>query len=306
MSFSHKYNTDDSIIRANIVGLVSQLNNQLKFDNIWGDKDKREVRVPWFYAMSGDENFLQDYFSNWSDCAPDFIEGNTDPIPRGTVWMTGYSVMSANLTSRYVRGYYTKEIEGELKRFNSYINSIPIQMNFSAEILVDTTIDSFKIVQAITSLFYRTQVFSVNFKGFRVPSQAGFPDTYPLTKQFEFTYGVTDRYKVTFDIEVQSYLPITDDSEEFFAGNNITHMTSSTDPNAALGNLTPVSPDITPGPIPGFGVVIGAGGTESNNVNNPTQTGNTETGGDMGSGGGGQQLPPDNSQYNGNTWIGPE
>ena len=124
MAFNHSYNTDDSIIRANIVGLVNELNNLIKYDNIWGDSLKKEVRVPWFYAMSGDERFLQDYFSNWSDCAPDFIEGNTDPIPRGTIYMSGYSVMSSNLTSRYVRGYYTKEVEGELKRFNSYINSI--------------------------------------------------------------------------------------------------------------------------------------------------------------------------------------
>jgi hypothetical protein len=297
MAFNHKYNTDDSIIRANIVGLVNEMNNKIRFDNVWSDAKKKEVRVPWFYAMSGDERFLQDYFSNWNDCAPDFIEGNTDPIPRGSIWMSGYSVLSSNLTSRYVRGYYTKEVEGELKRFNSYINSIPIQMNFTAEILVDSSIDSFKIAQAVTEFFYRTQTFSVNFKGFRVPTQVGFPDSYTSTKQFEFTYGVTERSKVTFDIELQSFLPIVDGKEEFFAGNRITHIISSVDPNTELGDLTPLQIDVTPDYVP-------TGITGSTNITNPVQTADTEVGG--GGGSIGKQLPPTDIKYDGKHWIGPE
>jgi hypothetical protein len=234
MAFNHKYNTDDSIIRANIVGLVNELNNQIFFENVWEDGRKETVRVPFFYAMSGDERFLQDYFSNWNDCAPDFIEGNTDPIPRGTIYLSGYSVLASNLTSRYVRGYYTKETEdGELKRFNSYINSIPVQLNFTGEILVDTSIDSFKIVQAITAYLYRTQVFSVNFMGFRVPTQVGFPDSYNIGKQFEFTYGNLERIKVTFDLELQSYLPVVDPQNVFFGGNQVT----SVNPVIKVGGL---------------------------------------------------------------------
>jgi hypothetical protein len=221
MAFSHRYNTDDTVIRACIVGLVNELNNRINYQNIWSDTDIRTVRVPFFYAMSGDERFLQDYFSDWSDCAPDFIEGNTDPIPRGTIFLTGVSVLAANLTSRFVRGYYTKEVDGELQRFNSYINSIPLQLNFSAEILVDTSIDSFKIAESIIAVFFKTLVYNVAFKGFMVPTQAGFPEGYDLGKQFEFTYGVTERQKMTFEIEVQTYLPLTDRREEFSAGNTM-------------------------------------------------------------------------------------
>ena len=241
MSFSHKYNTDDVIIRACIVGLVNELNNRINYEQTWADDQRQTVRVPFFYAMSGDERFLQDYFSNWSDCAPDFIEGNTDPIPRGTIFLSGVSVLSSNLTSRYVRGFYTKEENGELKRYNSYINSIPIQLNFSAEILVDTSIDSFKIVQSAIAVLYRTLVFSVNFKGFRIPTQAGFPDNYTLDKQFEFTYQNTDRLKVTFDIELQSYLPIPDPAQEMFAGKNIqqTQINVETGPIGSTGASAP-------------------------------------------------------------------
>lgn len=264
MSFSHKYNSDDVLIRACIVGLVNELNNRINFENVWDDNTTKTVRVPFFYAMSGDERFLQDYFSNWSDCAPDFIEGNADPIPRGTVFLSAVSVLSGNLTSRYVRGYYTKEEDGELKRYNSYINSIPVQLNFSTEIMADTTTDIFKIIQSAISVFYRTLVFSVNFKGFRIPTQVGFPDSYNPDKQFEFTYGETNRLKTTFEIELQTYLPIPDPQQEFFAGNHIQNTSINVDP--AIGAITPPSSEQNyTNPAPSADSL---GGSESNNTDN--------------------------------------
>lgn len=248
MSFSHKYNTDDVIIRAAIVGLIKELNDKLVFENTWEDDRKTTVRIPFFYAMSGDERFLQDAFSNWNDCYPDFIEGNTDPIPRGTIFLSGVSILSSNLTSRYVRGYYTKEVEGQLQRFNSYLNSIPLQLNFNAEILTDTSLDSFKIMQSAISLLYRTLVYSVHYNGFRVPTQAGFPESYASTKQFEFTYGATDRLKVTFDIEVQTYLPIPDPAEEFFAGKAISKLKMSVQDETSTVQVPDV-PNISPNQI---------------------------------------------------------
>lgn len=309
MAFNHKYNTDDSIIRSNIVGLLNELNNQIRFENVWEDDRKQIVRVPFFYAMSGDERFLQDYFSNWSDCVPDFIEGNTDPIPRGTIYLSGYSVLAQNMTSRFIRGYYTKEVNGELKRFNSYINSIPIQLNFTAEILVDTQIDSFKVTQAITQYLYRTQVFSVNFKGFRVPTQVGFPDSYVSTKQFEYSYGESNRLKVTFDIELQSYLPVVDELNEFFGGNQITGYSYTYNVGATSNNTPPTTPSngtITPANIP-----VGSTGSEINNYTNASQdstyngNGNVNNGNGNGNNGntqaGGENDP--NSQFGGDYWT---
>ena len=223
MSFNQKYNKDSSIIRSAIVGLINQLNNTINFENQWDNEKIQVVKVPFFYAMSGDERFLQDNFSNWSDCYPNFIEGNVDPIPRGTIFLpSGASILSNNLTSRYVRGSYVKEVDGQMLEYNSLINSIPLQLNFTAEIIADTSLDTMKIVESIISNFYRSIVFNINYKGFRIPTEAGFPDNYNVQKQFEFTYGTEDeRLKVTFDIEVQTYLPLIDKNEERFAGNTM-------------------------------------------------------------------------------------
>jgi hypothetical protein len=138
-------------------------------------------------------------------------------------------------------------VDGELKQFNSYINSIPIQMNFSAEIMADTSIDSFKITQSIIGTLYRTLVFSVNFMGFRVPVQVGFPDNFNSTKQFEFTYGNTERIKVTFDIELQGYLPLPDAKAEFFGGSGrmggfVFNATPGGDPTTSTSVTAPATP----------------------------------------------------------------
>jgi hypothetical protein len=231
--FSHKYNTDDVLIRAIIVGLINSLNEQIYITNVISDTVTQTVPVPFFYAFSGDERFLQDYFSDWSDCAPQFIEGNYDPIPRGSVQLSGLNVAAGNMTSRYVRGYHVKEEKGELLRYNSYLNSIPLNMTFKVDIVVDTTVDSFKIVQQIIKTFYKTLVFRVNFDGTVIPSQAGFTESYTINKLFEYTYGENSRITITFDIEVESYYPIFDPQQEMFAGTRINYFGAAVAPDLA-------------------------------------------------------------------------
>jgi len=259
--FSHKYNTDDVLLRSVIVGLINSLNEQIYFNNIISDNETQLVRVPFYYAFSGDERFLQDYFSNWSDCAPNFVEGNYDPIPRGSLTLTGINILNTQQTSRFVRGFYLKEENGELLRYNSYLNSIPASLTFDVKILVDTVIDAFKINQEIIRVFYKTLVFRSNYAGVVVPSQAGFPENYNLEKQFEYSYGETNRITVSFTLEVETYFPIFDPKQEMFGGNRIeyfgTHVgptafgaTGSTAYDQARGVLNPQIP--TPRDSPGF------------------------------------------------------
>lgn len=219
--FSHKYNTDDVLIRAVIVGLINSLNEKVSFRNVVSDTESTLVKVPFFYNFSGDERFMQDYFVQWSDCTPALIEGNYDPIPRGSLVMTGFNILNANLTSRFVRGNFVREEEGELARYNSYLNSIPISLTFGVELLVDTQIDAFKVTQSIVQFLYKTLTFRVNFGGVVVPSQAGFSENYDIQKLFEYTYGDDSRIRIKFDLEVETYFPIFDPKQEMFGGSRI-------------------------------------------------------------------------------------
>jgi len=222
--FFHKYNTDNVHSRAVIVGFVNLLNNKVFFENILSDTVVDTVYVPFYYSMTGDERFLQDYFLEWNDCVhPRHADGNYDVIPRGIVTLSSKSIDTAKLTHRFVRGNYVKMVNGQLQTFSSYINSLPIQMTFDVEVRADSNLDAFKIEQALTETFYKNQVFSVTYKGFRIPCQAGFAEDYSVNRTFEFSYADDTQISVKFSVDVETYFPVLDSTTE---RNNATRMTS--------------------------------------------------------------------------------
>lgn len=213
--FLHKYNTDNVHSRAVIVGVVNLLNSRVMYEQVLSDTDIEMVYVPFYYNNGGDERFMQDYFLQWNDCIhPKHADGNYDVIPRGIVTMSSKTIDTSKLTHRFVRGTFVKEIGGKLQQFNAYINSLPISMNFDVEIEVDTNLDAFKVEQSIMETFYKTQVFSVNFRGFRIPCQVGFADDYGVEKTFEFTYQANARILVKFSLSLETYYPVTDPTTE--------------------------------------------------------------------------------------------
>ncbi len=209
--FLHKYNTDNVHARAVIVGLVNLLNNRVQYENVLSDTEIDVVSVPFFYSMTGDERFLQDFFLEWNDCIhPRIADGNYDVIPRGIVNITSSAINTSAMTHRFVRGSYVKEVNGELQTYNGFLNSIPLTMNFDVKIETDTNLDAFKIQQAIIETFYKTQVYSVSYKGFRVPCQVGFPEDFGLENPLEFTYQSDKKIEVSFSLVIETYLPVID------------------------------------------------------------------------------------------------
>ncbi len=66
--FLEKYNVDDVFLRNIIVGLLRSLNEKLTYTQINDQQQILEVFVPFFYSMSGDESFLQDFYLDYFDC----------------------------------------------------------------------------------------------------------------------------------------------------------------------------------------------------------------------------------------------
>lgn len=220
--FLHKYNTDNVHSRAVIVGFVNLLNSKVFFDNILSDTSIDTVYVPFFYNMGGDERFLQDYFLEWNDCInPRHADGNYDVIPRGIVTMTSKTIDTAKMTHRFVRGNYVKEVNGQLQTFSAYLNSLPITMQFEVEVEVDSNLDAFKVEQAIMETFYKVQVFSVSFRGLRIPCQAGFSEDYAVDKTFEFSYQANLKTAVKFSVTIETYFPVFDSSTERSNSNRV-------------------------------------------------------------------------------------
>ena len=223
-NYLHKYNTDNVHARAVIIGLVNLLNSKVQFENIYSDTQKSIVTVPFYYNFGGDERFLQDYFLEWNECVTQqMVDGNVDPIPRGIVTLTSSTINTNMLTNRFIRGNYVKQVGNEVLTYNSFINPIPLTMNFEVKIVADTSLDAFKIQQAVLETFYKTQVFSVEFRGFRIPCQAGFPEDQGIEKTFEFTYQSETEISFNVPIELETYFPVTDPTTERFGGNRMNY-----------------------------------------------------------------------------------
>ena len=107
-----------------------------------------------------------------------------------------------------------------MKTFSSFTNSIPLNLNFNVTIKVDTLLDAFKIYQSVIETFYKTYTFSFEYSGFRIPCQVGFPETYEMAKQLEFTYQSNPQYiDFTFSVLMETYFPEKDLATEKFRGN---------------------------------------------------------------------------------------
>lgn len=220
--YLHKFNTDNVHARAVIVGLINLLNSKIQFENVYSDTEFSTVTIPFFYNFGGDERFLQDYFLHWNDCiTPQMVDGNIDPIPRGIATLTASTINTNMLTNRFIRANYVKQVGSEVLTYNAFLNSIPLTMSFDVEIYADTSLDAFKIQQAVLETFYKTQVFSVEFRGFRVPCQVGFPEDQGIQKTFEFTYQADTTIKFACPLQLETYYPVTDPTSERFGGNRM-------------------------------------------------------------------------------------
>jgi len=221
--FLEKYNVDDVFLRNVIVGLLRSLNEKLTYTQINDQQQILEVFVPFFYSMSGDESFLQDYYLDYFDCDGNspFAEGNYDVIPRGIVNLNGVNIDQNALTSGFVRATYNiEDTTGQMKALSAYTNFIPLVLSFDVTLRADTLLDTFKLFQSAVQTFYKVYDFSVEFGGMRIPVQVGFPEDYPNDKQLEFSYGSTQKFIETkFSITAETYFPQKDLATERFRGN---------------------------------------------------------------------------------------
>jgi hypothetical protein len=221
--FLEKYNTDEVFLRGLIVSFLRSLNEKVKYIQVNDQQDMLEIFIPFFYSMSGDESFLQDFFLSYRNCATDQVlaEGNYDVIPRGIVIMQSPQIDTQGLTNKYTRMSYTKEtVQGEMKTLSSFTNSVPLTVPFEVTIKVDTLLDAFKVFQSVVQTFYKSYAFSFEYEGFRIPCQVGFPENYDQSKMTEFSYNNNPQFiDFKFSVNIETYFPEKDLTTEKFRGN---------------------------------------------------------------------------------------
>lgn len=213
-------------MRAVLVGLINLLNKNVVIEQVISDTESTSVPIPFYPAMANQERFMQDFYMHYHpDCKTGYAEGNYDQIPRGIISLSSFTIDSASLTNKFVRGTYHREVDGQIKAFSDYINVIPLRMSYDIEIVTGSVLEAFKIVQEFIATFYKAATYQVSYKGFRVPCQVGFAQDYTIEKPVEFSFGDDKQIKVNFPIELETYQPVVGDpfspGTEMFRGNTM-------------------------------------------------------------------------------------
>lgn len=212
MSFNDKYNTDNVLFRSITIGLLNLLNKTVQIEQIIADDNIKYHSVPFYYFQATDERFMQDFYMYYQpDCDTTYAEGNYDSIPRGVINISALNINAAALTNKFVRGTYNKEVDNVIKAYSDYINTVPLTITYDIEIITNSLVECFKIVESFIATFYKAATFNIDYKGFRVGCQVGFPQDYTVERPLTFTYGDDTKIKILFSLEMESYLPIVGD-----------------------------------------------------------------------------------------------
>lgn len=238
-TYNVKYNYDDSVIRHIIIGLLADLNNKLYFYRQKDNDTRVAIDVPFYYSITGDDQFLRDNFlfmtPDGLDCVPDrqFADGNYDKIPRGVANLTSIQIDAGKLVNKGVRGSYAKlNNQGAMEGYNAEFTMIPVTLGFSVEILVGSQLDSLKITEMIIKKMYKSNYFNIevghlNEGTYKIASYYAMPDDYENERPIDFTFDDKGKHKITFSIEVNSFIPVFEFDTEMHSGNRMFEIVST-------------------------------------------------------------------------------
>ena len=227
-TYNLKFNKDDSVIRHVIVGLLADLNSKLSFYRQISNDERAEIDVPFFYAVSGDENFMKDSFlfsnANGESCDPngEFADGNYDKVPRGIVNLSSFSVDPSKLVNKRNMGHYMMMNEdGLMEGYVAEFEMIPCTIGVDVEILLSSQLDLFKVTEAIVKRMYKANFYHVDAghleEGtYRIASEYMMPDDYSQERPVEYSFDDKQNHKVTFSLEIASFIPSFDFEEDVY------------------------------------------------------------------------------------------
>jgi len=201
-----RFNMDSVFFRDLTVCVLDLLEGEVFWTNRFSQGDI-EVKVPFYYSMTGDERFLLDSFSD--DVVSDnrYVELNTDMIPRGHLTMTGFDIKSDEFANPNVWLRMVLENDSEIKKVLAKIRAVPVSVKYDLTVLVNSEIDSFKCSQAIinTLWLYRYMYFEHNYMN--IDAILLIPDNNQIEITREKNMTSDNAIKLTVSFEVHTYYP---------------------------------------------------------------------------------------------------
>jgi ribosome-associated toxin RatA of RatAB toxin-antitoxin module len=220
-------NVTDIFLRNAIAGLLDFLNRNIEIPQIVNGVLEMHP-VKFYYNFGQDEQFMKDFFVQLDHGCLLYRnpEGNFDVRPVGVTKFNGFTIRPGEITNRFVRATtikqgYTANMEKQLKAYSSYLMRLPMTMRMSVEIQADGLSQGMRVMEAVLSTIYTSNVIYFNYKGIRVPMEALMGDNEELEKTTEFTYDDDQKAVVKFELEMNTTFPVFDDASTLFKANRI-------------------------------------------------------------------------------------
>jgi len=231
--FDLHFNKDDTVLRNILIGLLATLSDNIKWYNQIGHniEERRLINVPFYFSTTGTERYLNDNFLNNLDFDLEMNEAETfyNKIPRGIVNFDGFSIDTQAIVNKYVRmNHVIHEQDGTLNTYNSEVFWVPITMDFTTSIYVDSILDQLKASESLIKTFFKSKKYEIDVLYTRIPCLISFPDDYNLERTVEFSFTDKKEFKVDFTIQVKSSIPIFKEGTTIFAGNRMETLIGNT------------------------------------------------------------------------------
>jgi len=206
MAINEKKNFDDVYFRDLTVCLLANLENKIKWTNVF-ESGPKDVDCKIYYSLTGGEDYLMDSFSDDIVSSERKVELNTDIYPRGNVTLTGMRVRGEEFSNPNVWLRMVVENQEEIKNVLGKVRALPISATYELNILVNSEIDIFKASQSImnTLWMYKYMYFEHNFMN--IDAVLIVPDDQQIEISREHDLSSTDEKKISIQFEVQSYYP---------------------------------------------------------------------------------------------------
>lgn len=200
------FNYEDVFLRNVTVGLLDTLEGEIHWYYNFS-KGKKKVVVPFYYSLTGQEKFLLDSFHD--DVVSDnrLTDLDASPIPRGILTLTGFDMITDELTNPNVWIKTTYEDSNEVKTSLQRIRPIPISVKYDMSIILNTENDYFKCSEALMNTIGIYKYYTFQYKNFNINAVLQMPDS----NQFEITRDMTistkNEISLKVSFEVVTYYP---------------------------------------------------------------------------------------------------
>jgi hypothetical protein len=214
-------NSSNLFLRCLFIGLLKYLNCQMQTEYI-EDGKKRKSWLPFILGSgSNEQRFLQDFFLQDQldelNIQQRGIEGMLQRKPLASVVLNSISFQPSEYTNQFVEAERTviDTIDGTTQTEFILVNRIPMSASFEIEVKTNTLNEALQIWEQFLNVFYKTQPFQFQWKGVPIYCNAGWSEDPEIKNTYEFSFGEEIEKGIAFDLEVEFYYPIFDESSKY-------------------------------------------------------------------------------------------